>query len=110
MKSNAFYKCSKRAVKSTITRFISIVLISFLGAGVFAGLAAVSPNMKRVGNEYYDQYNVMDVRMLSTYGFSDEDVKAIRNADGVSGVMASYTVDARFNSCSPMYKSYRYIQ
>lgn len=94
MKSNAFHKSSKRAVKSTITRFISIVLISFLGAGVFAGLAAVSPNMKRVGNEYYDSYNVMDVRMLSTYGFTNEDVNAIRNTDGVSGVMASYTVDA----------------
>lgn len=94
MKTPSFQKSSRRAVKSTITRFLSIILISFLGAGVFAGLAATSPNMKRVGNEYYDQYNVMDVRMLSTYGFTDEDVKAIRNTDGVSGVMASYTVDA----------------
>lgn len=93
MKS-AFQKSSTRAVKSTITRFISIVLISFLGAGIFAGLAATSPNMKRIGDEYYDQQNVMDVRLLSTYGFSDEDVEAIRNTEGVSGVMASYMIDA----------------
>jgi len=94
MKSTVFQKSSTRAVKSSLTRFISIILISFLGAGVFAGLAAVSPNMKRVGDEYYDRQNVMDIRMLSTYGFTDEDVKAIRNTDGVSEVMASYTVDA----------------
>ncbi|MDI6619759.1 MAG: ABC transporter permease [Clostridiales bacterium] len=94
MKSIAFRKSSRRIVKSTLTRFVSIILISFLGAGAFAGLAAISPNMKRAGDEYYDKENVMDIRMLSTYGFSDEDVKAIRNTDGVSGVMASYTVDA----------------
>ena len=94
MKSTSFQKSLRRNVKSTITRFVSIILISFLGAGVFAGLAAVSPNMQRVGNEYYDQQNVMDIRMLSTYGFTDEDVNAIRNTDGVSGVMASYMVDA----------------
>lgn len=94
MKSKSFSKSAKRAVKSTMTRFISIALISFLGSGIFAGLSAVSPNMKRVGDEYYDEQNVMDVRMLSTYGFTDEDVSAIKNTEGVKGVMASYTVDA----------------
>ena len=94
MKKTSFQKSSERAIKSTLTRFVSIILISFLGAGVFAGLAATSPNMKRAGDDYYDRQNVMDVRMLSTYGFTDEDVEAIRNTDGISGVMASYTVDA----------------
>ncbi|SHK11308.1 putative ABC transport system permease protein [Anaerocolumna jejuensis DSM 15929] len=94
MKSVSFQKSARRAVKSTATRFISIALISFLGAGIFAGLAAVSPNMKRVGDEYYDKQNVMDIRMLSTYGFTEEDISAIRNTEGVLGVMASYTVDA----------------
>lgn len=94
MKSKAFQKSSIRVVKSTITRFVSIALISFLGAGVFAGLAATSPNMKQAGNQYYDEQNVMDVRMLSNYGFSNVDVDAIRSTEGVSGVMASNTVDA----------------
>jgi putative ABC transport system permease protein len=94
MKSKAFQKSSMRTVRSSMTRFISIALISFLGAGIFAGLAAVSPNMKRVGNEYFDEQNVMDVRMLSSYGFTEEDVGAIRDTEGVSGVMASYMVDA----------------
>lgn len=94
MKNISFQKSARRAVRSSVTRFVSIALISFLGAGVFAGLAAVSPNMKRAGDEYYDQQNVMDVRLLSTYGFSDADVKAVRKTDGVSGVMAGYFVDA----------------
>lgn len=94
MRSTSFRKSARRTVKGSLTRFVSIAVISFLGAGVFAGLAATSPNMKRAGDAYYDAQNVMDVRLLSTYGFSDEDVKAIRNTDGVSGVMASCFVDA----------------
>lgn len=94
MKNKAFQKSSIRVVKSTMTRFVSIALISFLGAGVFAGLAATSPNMKQAGDQYYDEQNVMDVRMLSSYGFSNEDVDAIRSTEGVSGVMASNTADA----------------
>lgn len=94
MRSASFRKSSRRAVKNSLARFISLALISFLGAGMFAGLAAVSPNMRRAGNEYYDGQNVMDIRMLSTYGFSDGDVEAIGKTAGVSGVMASYTVDA----------------
>ncbi len=94
MGSAAFRKSSRRAVKSSLARFISLALISFLGAGMFAGLAAVSPNMRRAGGEYYAKENVMDVRMLSTYGFTDGDTEAIRKTPGVSGVMAGYTVDA----------------
>lgn len=94
MRNTSFRKSASRSVKSALTRFLSLVLISFLGAGVLAGLLAVAPNMERVGDAYYSQYNVMDIQMLSTYGFSDEDVEEISNVDGVSGVLASYSVDA----------------
>lgn len=94
MKSTSFQKSAGRAVKGSLARFLSIAVISFLGAGVFAGLAAVSPDMKQAGDAYYDAQNVMDVRMLSAYGFGGEDVQAIRGAEGVSGVMASNFVDA----------------
>lgn len=92
--NNAFRKSSRRAVKKSIIRFVSLILISFLGACVFAGLAAVSPNMRRVGDAYYDKQNVMDVRILSTYGFTQEDVQAIADTKGVNSVMPSYTLDA----------------
>ncbi len=94
VKGTAFKKSSIRTVKSTKIRFVAIIFISFLGAGVFAGFAAVSPNMQRAGDEYYDSQNVMDIRLLSTYGFSDEDAKKVSKTEGVSGVMAGYTIDA----------------
>ena len=90
---HTFQKSAVRAVRSTVTRFASIVVISFLGAGVFAGLTAVSPNMAQIGDDYYDEQNIMDIRMLSTYGFTHDDIQAIGGTDGVSAVMAGYTID-----------------
>lgn len=80
-------------IKNSLTRFISIALISFLGAGIFAGLAAVAPNMKQAGDQYYDDQNTMDVRILSTCGFSEEDVQAVGNTPGVSDVTPGYFLD-----------------
>lgn len=93
MRNNSFRKSSINLIKNTLTRFISIILISFLGAGVFAGLAAVAPNMTQTGDKYYDDCNVMDIRILSTYGFTDEDVQAIKDVDGVIGAMGCNNID-----------------
>ncbi|MDF9824820.1 putative ABC transport system permease protein [Breznakia sp. PF5-3] len=94
MSKAAFRKSSLRVVKTTFTRFISIVLISFLGAGVFAGLSATSPNMKLTGDAYYDKYNVADAQILSTYGFDDSDINAIKDIHGIREVLATYSIDS----------------
>lgn len=94
--NNTFNKSSFRTIKSSISRFLAILLISFLGAGVFAGLFAVSPNMQQVADKYYKDYNTMDINMISTFGFSEEDVEIIRKDDEgvIDGVMPSYSIDS----------------
>lgn len=94
IRRTAFQKSVERVISSSLIRFISLILISFLGAMIYAGLAAISPDMKQTGNEYYRDQNVMDIQMLSTYGFTQEDVNAIQKTEGVSGVLATYSVDA----------------
>ncbi len=94
MKQRAFLKSGLRTVRSTFPRFLSILIISFLGAGIFAGLAAVAPNMRERGDAYMDEYQVADVRLASAYGFSEEDVEAILNTDEVNALFATYSVDS----------------
>lgn len=91
---NPFTKSSLRTIKTSLTRFFSILLISFIGAGVFAGLVSIGPNMKQTGNNYFKQYNVMDVNLVSTFGFNNEDVEIIKQQEEVLGVMPSYFIDA----------------
>lgn len=48
----ALVKDSIRQIKNTFKRFLSIVLIVFLGVGFFAGIRATSPDMKDTVDTY----------------------------------------------------------
>ena len=53
----ALLKNSVKEIKNTYKRFISILLMAFLGVGFFAGLRATSPDMLRTIDNYYkEQY------------------------------------------------------
>lgn len=93
-KQNALWKDTLRSIKSTRNRFISIFIIIALGVGFYAGLQAASPDMKLTGDSYFDQQNLMDIRLVSTLGFSEKDIDAVKSITGVNGVMPSYFVDA----------------
>ncbi len=91
---SAFFKDIFRSVRRSMSRFLSIIAITALGAGVFAGLAAVAPDMWQTGDDYFDRQNLMDLRLLSTYGFTEDDIAQIRGEEGVRGVFATYSADA----------------
>ena len=74
-------------------RFISIFTIVAIGSAFFAGIKTAAPNMKYTADQYYDSYNMMDIRLLSTMGFVDEDLEAVRNIDGIKEVSTSYFQD-----------------
>ena len=90
---SAFFKDIFRSVRRSMSRFLSIIAITALGAGVFAGLAAVAPDMWQTGDDYFDRQNLMDLRLLSTYGFTEDDIAQIREEEGVCGVFATYSAD-----------------
>ena len=90
----AFVKNCLRMVRSTFGRFASIFCITALGVAFFAGLHATAPDMRITAQEYFSRQNFMDFRLLSTAGFTSDDVAAIRAAKGVEGVMPAYSADA----------------
>lgn len=93
MKKKALHKDFRIELKKTWTRFLSILLIVALGVAIFAGLRACEDDMLQSADEYYDETNLMDLRVISTLGLTEDDVEAIRNIDGVSMVEGAYTKD-----------------
>ncbi|MDD4797594.1 MAG: hypothetical protein PHO66_07485, partial [Eubacteriales bacterium] len=93
MRIPSLWKDSLREIWRTRTRFLSILAIVALGAGFFSGIKATAPNMKAMAQTYYDTQRLMDIRLVSTIGFDDDDVAAVRGVDGLDGVMAGYTYD-----------------
>lgn len=92
MKS-ALFKDIIREIKRTKSRFFSIFAIIALGAGFFSGLKAVCPDMLATQESYFRDNNLMDIHLLSTYGFDDGDIDAIRAVDGVRGIYPTYSKD-----------------
>ena len=83
----SYTKVVVREIRQTISRFLAIFAISALGVGFLAGLLATTPVMRVSADRYYDTTNLMDIRVLSTVGLSEEDIGTIRRTPGVSKVM-----------------------
>ena len=91
----ALMKDSIKEIKNTYKRFLSILLMAFLGVGFFAGLRATSPDMVDTIDEYYDSQNVYDIQVISTLGLTDEDIKEISKIENVDKVIGTYETDGK---------------
>lgn len=90
---NPLLKNTFREIKKSLGRFLSIFAIVALGVSFFAGIKAAPPDMKITADKYYDDYNFMDIRLVSTLGFDDKDVESIKTNPKVKAVMATYSMD-----------------
>lgn len=90
---NALRKEFHREIRGSLQRFISILLMSALGVAMFAGLRACKTNMLLTADAFYDDTDMMDIRVISPLGLSDADVDAIRGADGVRTVCGAFSAD-----------------
>ena len=84
----AFNKDIVRSIRHSLGRFIAIVAIVALGCGFYAGLRMTAPDMKLAADAYYDGTGLMDIRVVSTLGLTDDDIAALREVEGVEAVMA----------------------
>ena len=93
----ALLKDTFREIKKSFGRFISIFGIVLVGVAFFAGVKASSPYMKNSADAYFDKANLMDFRLLSTIGFTDDDVDAVGAVDGIEGADGAYSVNVITN-------------
>ncbi len=98
--SKAYVTDSLRSISKTMSRFISIILIVAMGCGLFCGLNAVGPDMLDTANDYYDKYNLMDLRLQSYLGLYEEDLEAVRKIEGVEAVQGAKFVDGYVQTLS----------
>ena len=86
-------KDSIKEIKNTYKRFISILLMAFLGVGFFAGLRAASPDMIDTFDQFYEDNQVYDIQIISTLGLTDDDIEELEKVDEVESVVGSFEKD-----------------
>ncbi len=82
-----------REISGSLGRFLAILAIVALGAGFFTGLRVSTPAMLENANEYLTAADFFDFRVLSTLGFTQEDVDAFSALDGISAANGSIYSD-----------------
>jgi putative ABC transport system permease protein len=61
---HAISKDTMREIRRTLSRFLSIFFIVAIGVSFFAGVKATDPDMKITADKYFDDYRLMDIRLL----------------------------------------------
>ena len=107
MQYKAIWKDTFRELSNSIMRFLAILIIIFLGVGFYVGISATSPNMLWTADEYYSKHNLMDYRVLSTYGLTDEDLEDLNNLSGYT-VQNHYANDFVVENYSEAIRLYSY--
>ena len=93
MRKKALAKDFRMEIRKSLNRFLSIFFIVALGVAFFAGVRATEPDMRYSGDEYFDERNMMDLKVMSTLGLTDDDMDAILAVEGVEAVNPGYMID-----------------
>ncbi len=96
MKS-ALRKNALNEIFKTKSRFLSIFGIVAIGISFFAGVKSSSPDMKLCSDTYYKEQKLAHYRLISTFGFSDEDIEALEQTEGFK-IYPGYFVDVIMES------------
>ena len=87
------YKLSFVKMRKNIGRFLSLLFIVALGVGFFAGLRETTPDIEATLDNYYDEHNLMDFKIVSTMGLTEDDIASLEELKNIEKVVASYSVD-----------------
>lgn len=80
-------------IKKSFHRFISIFFIVVLGVAFFTGIRATEPDMKISADAFYDESKLLDIRILSTYGLTQEDIQALEKLEEIQEIEGAYSKD-----------------
>ena len=92
MVMSPYVKTILRSIKMTLPRFLAIFAIIALGVGFFAGLKLSTPSFVYTTDLYAKEYAMFDFKFLSTIGFEEDDIEALRQRTGCI-VEGAYTAD-----------------
>ena len=96
--NNSTVKLCIREIKGSLGRYVAIFAIIALGAGLFMGLRMSRPDFMRSFTNYTEEYNFYDIRLNSTMGLTDDDLKAVRAVDGVIDAEGCRASDFLYNT------------
>lgn len=88
--NQAYKKDLWRSMTRNWKRFLSILIITMLGVTMMTGIYAACLDMYYSADRFFDRQNLFDIRIVSTLGLTEEDVKALNQIEGVEIAEGGY--------------------
>ena len=98
MKKRALRKDFYMEIRRTFNRFISIFLIVALGVAFYSGIQASAPDMEASGDAYFDNYGLMDLKVVGTLGLTDDDVESLSALESIEKAEGAYMTDVLYGT------------
>ncbi|GGG09099.1 peptide ABC transporter permease [Paenibacillus albidus] len=108
MNKRALWKDIFREIGHTKARFISIFAIIMLGVCFFSGIKAAGPDMLDTAGSFYRETRLMDLKVQSTYGLTEDDIALLKDVPEVDEVQPGYNADVFAGDNGVILKVYSY--
>lgn len=82
-----------RSIKTTFSRFVAIMAIIAISCGFFAGVKVCSSDLLISAQDYYEKQQLADFRLVSTLGFTEDDLSEVKKLEGVEAAEYGYSAD-----------------
>lgn len=108
MKRRIYWKTIYIALRQSKGRFMSILLLMFLGSFTFIGLKATKPNMQTLAKDHLRTHRTADLFVTANYGFSQEDeaeLKHLKNTQVDFGKLSDMTLEGKDDAMRVFSKS-----
>ncbi len=84
-------------IKRSFGRYISLFIIILVGIGFCSGIQSSSPDIVTTADDYYKNHNLMNFKIVSSMGLTNEDVNVLKSLENVDAVFPSYSLDVLNN-------------
>ena len=93
MKRNAMRSNLRQSILRSLGRYIAIAAIIALGSALFVGLLMTKADMVATGQEFLDEQNMFDIRLISSYGWEREQVEQAAALEGIEDAEGVFYTD-----------------
>lgn len=90
---STMWKSTFREIRQSFGRFFAIMAIVALGVSLFAGMKVTRACMVKTTGDYLTEKDFYDYRILSTVGYDEQDVEAMRKQEGGRAAEGTVALD-----------------
>lgn len=93
MKNKTLWKDIKKCFLKSKGRFFSIMCLIAIGSFALVGLQVAGPDMRKTGENYFNQLHLADISVIGDYGIDKENQTAINKISGAEKIEYGYLKD-----------------